>query len=250
MARSTITDLDVGGVLRIASVTSTALATVKDAVATAHGRTTITGVTVAGAPAVIDDHGLHIGSSDQPLDPGLADAASRALAQTGLTVYVSKPTSRVNGAHVTYTSGSVVVYWKPPGDTNGDSFTVAVGGVSVGAGSSPGFGAPGIIPLALTAGAGAGAISSAVAAPVASGSMASAAPAPDANAPVRRSVGGGPTASVLSPTVATVPARGVSTTWTVLALLAAALVTSGLSRVPEPLLRRGGSSCPMSGDRR
>jgi hypothetical protein len=106
-AQSTVRDVTVGGLVHIASVTSTATGTTDGAHADAKGSTTVSGVTVNGIGVTVDEHGVSVaGTSVLPADA--ADAVTDALAQAQITLTLTKPVKRVTGGRVEYAAGSLV----------------------------------------------------------------------------------------------------------------------------------------------
>jgi hypothetical protein len=251
-AGSSYQNVDIGGVLKIASVVATASAATNTVTASAHGTTTISGVTVAGIPASIDDQGLHIGSTTEPVNATAALVANQALAGAGMKVYVGQPTEEIAGAHVTYTTGSLVILWQPPSDSNRDTFTVTLGGASVTAGASPGFGtltAP-VVPSEPNPGPSPGGSSADVppGGPAALGEAPPTLASSQGPALPRPSDVGGPTA-LAGRSVATGLPHGLSPGWPILALLGAGLIAYSFRRLPDRLVDPVTTTCPLEGDR-
>lgn len=140
-ATSTLKDVKLGpdGVIEIDSIVSTAKGSTDGKAATASGNTTVTGVKVAGQPATIDDQGLHVGSTNagNPVTGVANQVADQALKSAGMSVVVTQPSGKPDGAKVAFNAGSVVFSWHTP---DSQFFTVALGGASVALDASPGFG--------------------------------------------------------------------------------------------------------------
>lgn len=130
-----------GGVVTFQSVTSKVTASASPVSSEASGSTVVSGLTVGGEPAYIDQSGLHLGSSGPgvPVNPIASSLASQALAGAGMKVAVGQPQTQHSGNQLTYTTGTVVFYWAPPGDSHGDDFTATFGGASVTVSASQGF---------------------------------------------------------------------------------------------------------------
>lgn len=83
---STVTGVDIAGVISIGSIVSTASVQSDASTATCEGGVTISDVTVGGQPATIDDSGVHIGGEPAVPGPGPDSTAGDVLAPTGLEV--------------------------------------------------------------------------------------------------------------------------------------------------------------------
>lgn len=122
------------GPIKIESVVSTAKATTDGTKADGSATTTITGMTVAGQPAYVDESGLRIGQQGQPANAIANQIAQQALAQGGFNVYVSTPQKEVNGASVSVTAGSIYITQKSDSGITGFS----IGGAHAQATAAPG----------------------------------------------------------------------------------------------------------------
>jgi len=90
-ADSRITKIDLGGVIKIDSVTSHAEAATDGVAAGApSGSTVVQGMTIAGQPAYVDDQGVHIGEQGQPANAVVSQIANQALTQGGFSFYVAR----------------------------------------------------------------------------------------------------------------------------------------------------------------
>lgn len=83
---STLNGVDIAGVVRIESLSSVASVTSDATTAVCDGGVTVTGVTVNGQPATIDEDGLHL--QDQDLVPGLGldDVLDPVLEASGIEI--------------------------------------------------------------------------------------------------------------------------------------------------------------------
>ncbi|MBV8980437.1 MAG: hypothetical protein JO086_06030 [Acidimicrobiia bacterium] len=142
LADSVIQNIDIGGVIKIKSLVSTATATTDGSNSSANGGTVMQGVTVAGQAATIDQNGLHIGSSSSPLNATAAAAANQALSNFGMKVYVSQPVTERSDGSVTYQASSVVFTFVPPSDPSKNVIVLTLGGARVSVAPGAGFGEP------------------------------------------------------------------------------------------------------------
>jgi hypothetical protein len=78
-ATSSAQDIDLGGVVKIKSVTSTATAQTDGVKAAGSGGTVVQGMTIADQPAYVDEHGVHIGEQGQPANAVASEVANQAL---------------------------------------------------------------------------------------------------------------------------------------------------------------------------
>lgn len=118
-ASSKVLDIDLGGVIKIEQVISTAKAITDGTKAEGATSTTVSGLTVGGQPAYIDEEGLHIGEQNQPANAVANQIAQQALSQGGFEVFVSTPTKEVDGASVNVTAGSLIITQKSDSGTTG-----------------------------------------------------------------------------------------------------------------------------------
>ncbi|HET6965194.1 MAG TPA: hypothetical protein VFH58_10515 [Acidimicrobiales bacterium] len=250
-----------GGVVRITSVTSHASVTSFVTGSTGTASTEVTGLTIAGQPAYLDESGLHLGQSGPgaPVNTIANAIAQQAVTSAGMKVAVSQPTINRQGPTVSVDAGNVVFYFAPPNDSNGDTFTATFGGASITASTSSSFGSAGQIldvpPAAFGSGSGssspvpvatADASTGAVAAsPAASGPAASASAAPVAPTMADRGTpstsAGSLGATRLSSTLA-LP-HGISPFGPVLVGLGSLLLAGALRRLPDRLLEESSAHC-------
>lgn len=132
-ASSTVSDIDLGGVLHIDSITSTANASSDGSKATGDAATTVQGVKVAGQPATIDQHGLTLGTSSTPLNEVANQAAKQALEQAQIEIVVSQPVITTKGASSTASAGSVLI------SLGGGQAAFVFGGATASATAAPAF---------------------------------------------------------------------------------------------------------------
>lgn len=242
-----------GGLVTISSVTSTATATTDGVKGTASGGTVVSGMKIAGQPAYVDEHGLHVGQSgpSAPVNSIAAAIANQALAGFGMKVAVSQPQTQAQGAHVSYDAGNVVFYWPVPSDSHGDTFTVTFGGASVSVTASPSESQPTLVSLPPVAASTPGAeLPSApggtpVLSDTGSGPSSPAAVPSGPSAPVAQA---SPPAVLLTPqrAAATLP-KGLSPLLPVLVVLGSILVAGGLRRLPDRVLEASSTTCPLGG---
>jgi len=235
-ALSAASNVDIGGVIKIGSITSTAHATTDGTTAAAGGKTVVQNMTVAGQPAYVDDTGFHIGQLGQDPNPVVNQLADNALGGFGFKVYTSTPQLVKKGASASYTAGSLVIIWVPPLNPSRNVFVWTFGGARVSVTSAPGVGA-----LASAGG------SSFTPAPVAA-----AAPAAPSAAPAESVATGAPvaeatpaTGGTTTPTFAFAAFHGARGSWLLLALIGTALVAAGLKRTSDDILERAAASCPL-----
>ncbi len=245
LATSAANDIDLGGVVKIKSVTSTATAQTDGKTSSGAGGTVVSGMTIAEQPAYVDDQGVHIGEQGQPANAVASQIANQALAEAGYRFYVSQPTVETSGATTTTNAGSLYVVWKPPNNPSENVFTFTFGGARVSVTAGEGFGselevaADTDLPPSEAAGGG----DLAPGGSVDSGELAVAPPAPAS--------GGGPTR-----TEAISDFRGLGASfggfgwgWLVLALLVMTLAGVGSRRLLADLLDRPAVDCPLERDR-
>lgn len=229
------------GPLVIQSVVSDAKATTDGVNAVPSGRTTVTGASVGGVPVTFDERGVSVAGTTVP---GLGDATKAvndALSQAGMTVAVSSPTGKPDGASVQYTSGALSIVWQADPKT---TFTILIGGATVAVRSTPGFdfdlggtpidpgtSFPGTTPVDTTV------------PPALSGSTGG---VPDlGTGPVPPTTAGtDPKTSVVASSSRALP-DGLSPWYGVLAVLGAGLFMAGLRRLPDRVLAVPATACPQ-----
>ena len=247
LANSVLHDVDIGGgAVKIKSLTSTATATTDGSTSSATGGTIVQGMTVGGQQASLDQDGLHIGASTQPLNAAASEAANKALDGLGMKVFVSQPQQdRTNGV-TTYTAGSVVFQWIPPNNPNKNVFLLTLGGARVSVAAGAGFGEPTQAP---SGDEGAG-----VAAPVGDNSVlgattgstgdTTALPTGTIGAPSTGNSGGQAGQSLGGRTIAKT-FEGVGAMWLLVGLAAAGLLAYGSHRLIVDLVDKPPATCPL-----
>lgn len=241
------------GVVKIDSIRSTAVGKVDgEKVFTSTARTTVSGVTVAGQPATIDENGISVAGNDDggALNGALNETAETALEQAGITLRTIRPTmtatpdgvaGAASGVLLTFTQNVNQPVPYPASLLNRQYFgTVTIGGAGIrGFASDEAFGGdelpliedlsvdvapPPPPPFEANPGLGS------VAAPVAAGELA-AGPAPQAAAP--------PSAAAARRAAVGVDLTDERIRWLALALLAYPLLVL-LSAVARPPARLPG----------
>jgi hypothetical protein len=97
-ATSTVHGIDIGGLIQIGTVTSTATGSSDGTQGKVAGTSTATGITVAGEPVTVDSSGVHVlGNSQNPL-AALIPSVNTVLQTAGITIALTNPTDTVNGA--------------------------------------------------------------------------------------------------------------------------------------------------------
>ena len=115
-----------GGQIKIESVVSTASAQTDGVNGQAVGGTTVTGMTIGGQPATVDENGVRIGPASGPANDVVNQIAQQTIKNAGIEFVVSKPTVEVQGSSAKYTAGSLRITWTTP---NG-AMTVIFGGAT------------------------------------------------------------------------------------------------------------------------
>ena len=110
-ATSSCTASDIGfgeGVVAIGSVRTEADASTDGATSAAGGRTVVSGVTVGGQPAEVDENGVRF------VDPVVAPVGEQILANMGMQMFVASPRTTQEEGAASYRAGPLVVLWEPP----------------------------------------------------------------------------------------------------------------------------------------
>lgn len=108
---SSCTASDLGfaeGAVTIGSVHTEAEATTDGTVGTAGGRTVVSGVTVGGQDAEVDEEGVRF------TDPVFAPVGEQVLANFGMDMFVASPRTEEEPSRASHRAGSLVVVWEPP----------------------------------------------------------------------------------------------------------------------------------------
>jgi hypothetical protein len=137
-AKSTVSNIVLGpaNVITIDSVVSTATASTDGAVAKASGSTKVNGMKIAGQSATVDENGVSLVPSKDPVNQQLNKLAQQALVKSGFKIVLTKPDGKPDGAAVNYNAGALVIAWEPQ---PGTVFSVTLGGATVNVNSSAGF---------------------------------------------------------------------------------------------------------------
>jgi hypothetical protein len=235
-ADSRISKIDIGGVIKIQSVTSTATSASDGRTGTSSGSTVVQGLTIGGQPAFVDEQGVHIGEQGQPANAVVSQIANQALTKGGFAFYVAQPQQEITGANAGYTAGSLIIDWKPPSNPSGNEFFIALGGARVSVAATPGIASappvttpapPSTAPVTASSGGHGG---------ITSTPVTSATPAPA----VTRPSSSNPLAS--NPIAATFDGLGG---WVVAGLLGAGLMAAGTRKVADDIVARAPSTCPL-----
>ena len=119
-ARSIVNDIDlVAGEVTIGSVTSVAHGETDGKTAKSSGATTVGDMKVHGIPVTVDGTGVHVsGNTADAVGPAAA-VVNQVLAGFGMTMYVTRPTQKIDGATTTFDAGSLIIDWVPPGAPGG-----------------------------------------------------------------------------------------------------------------------------------
>jgi len=134
-ALSAVHDIALAGVVHIQSVTSTAQAQTDGKGSSVAGGTVVSGMTIAGQPVSVDQGGVRVGDQAMPANAAASQVVNQALAGMNMHVYVSQPQTDHAGASASYTAGSLLFFWSPPGSQN--VFTASFGGARVSVASTP-----------------------------------------------------------------------------------------------------------------
>ena len=254
-ATSAVSNVDIGGVIKIGSVTSDATASTNGTTATASGHTVVHDMTIAGQPASIDDSGLHIGGSSQPLNATANEIATQALSQSGMQLFVSAPRLEKSGASANFTAGSLLIMGTPQGSKS--TFTMTLGGARVSVTSSPGFDVASLDTGVTTPAPVAPVPSTTAPRPSSSSgsSPASSSAAPtvtEPSAPGEITAGAAPTPSAAAAPLNATPAAntsspfgGISIGVFLLGLAGAGLLGAGFRRATDDILEKAATACPL-----
>ncbi len=255
-AQSKVADLDIGGVVKIQSVTSSAKATTDGVTGKAAGQTTVSGATIAGVPVTFDDKGLQVAGTSTPLGATASDTVNAAVKAAGMTIAVSRPTTTIEGGNVSYSAGSLVFFWQQQPET---SMTVVLGGATVSLAATQGLDLVGTdLPATDTPPVDPGGLTGGTAGvpgtPGTPGDLPVEAPLDAGTAPV--SGAGVPPAAAPQVAEPEISARrfdlpeGISPATLVLGLVGAGLLAAGFRRLPDRLLEQTpDTSCALRGQR-
>lgn len=246
-ANSLVSNVDIGGVVHISKVTSTATASSDGVTGVGSGKTTFDGFTVGGMGVNINGSNVTVGPAKLPLAQALS-ALNPGIKNFGLSIIAGSPEHTVSGAMVIYHAAAVTIAWTPP--QSGQTFVVTFGGAFAAANAVPGFAdntPPVLGPIAPPDAVSGGGSSpgSSVAPP---GDVVSAPVSPSSVAVVPRQ----PTAvatptGTTSPTPASKEFSGVAPALVILGLAGIGAGAFGLGKVPDDVLAEKlvTSTCPL-----
>jgi hypothetical protein len=236
-AESKITKLDIGGVIKIDSVTSTANATTTASDSQSSGSTVVQGMTIGGQDAYVDDSGVHIGKQGQPANAIASQIANNALKNGGFSFYVSQPQQEAQGATASYTAGSLLIMWQPPDNPNENVFVISLGGSRASVTAQPAVDVSG----GFVSSPSVGNTSPVVAAPTATKGGISSTPqtSPPAAAAPATKPKASPATSRISATFTGLAGQAI------LGLLGSGLLFFGFRRVADDIIDRAPTICPL-----
>lgn len=247
-ASSSVEDIDLGGVITIESVRSTALATTDGATSDGKASTVVTGMTIGGQPATVGENGVTIGEQGQPANAVANQIAQQALADGGFEIYLSAPQKEVEGATASVTSGSLIITQTSESGTTG----IIIGQAKASVTGAPGFDVGGglVEPAPVDPGgfdSGSGGTGSFDTGAIDTGSF-DVPPAAPAEVPVDAGTGD----QVAFQPAGVVGGRPVTTAAVILAILGAGLFAIGMRRLSAGVLAgtTAAAVCPLAaGDR-
>ncbi|MHB8672052.1 MAG: choice-of-anchor P family protein, partial [Acidimicrobiales bacterium] len=133
-ASSHVADVVLGpaGLIHLAAVTSRAHAVTDGLRATGSATTTVSGLTVAGQPATVDERGVHFGPASDPTNQRLNDLAAQALKASKVSVLLGKSLSTPGkGAAIAEDAGPLIVaFATPQGVGTDEEIVVMLGGAN------------------------------------------------------------------------------------------------------------------------
>jgi hypothetical protein len=132
---SLVQDINLGGVIKIGSVQSTASAKTDGVKASGDASTVVSDMTIGGQPAYVDQDGVKIGTQGQPVNAVANQIAQQALGQGGFKIYVSAPQKEINGAAATVSAGSLIISHS---SDSGGLGTLVLGGATAAVSGAPG----------------------------------------------------------------------------------------------------------------
>ena len=239
-ATSSCTASDIGfaeGAVAIGSVRTEASANSDGTTGTAAGRTVVSGMTVGGQPAEVDENGVRF------VDPIVGPVGEQILVNMGMEMFVASPRVEQEGADASYRAGPLVVLWEPPESGQLFVYTICGSEASVSIRSGTAFVAPTLPP--------ASPVTSPPASSTAPRSDVSTSPTPAAAAPPATAP---PTAPPPAVAVEPEPAgfvRHLSIWPYIVGGLCSVAAGLGLRRGRETVLapRLAGAACPLEGAR-
>ena len=109
---ASVQSLNLGGQVRIDKVVSVAKAVSDGAKAEVTGRTTVTGLTIGGQPATIDENGVRFagqGTANPLLPGGPLVPLNDVLKQAGITMTLANPIKTIEGAKGEIVAGGLII---------------------------------------------------------------------------------------------------------------------------------------------
>ena len=82
---------------------------------------------IAGQAAYVDATGIHLGSPGKPSGSGPLDIVNTAVKALGMNIYFSTAKQVTLGGVSYFYPASILIVWTPPGDSNHDTITIALG---------------------------------------------------------------------------------------------------------------------------
>lgn len=237
-AESKITKIDIGGVIKIDSVVSTATASTSASDSNSSGTTVVQGLTIGGQAAYVDDNGVHFGSQNQPANAVVSQIANNAMKQGGFSFFVSQPQQEVDGPTSSYTAGSLYIVWKPPQNPSENMFVIALGGSRVSVTAKPGFDTASVSPVSTP--------SSFVSSPAVSSSR-----RPTGGITSSAPTSASPSVAATKPKAAVVQSNPIAATFNglggqaMLGVIGAGLLFFGFRRVADDIVDRAPTICPL-----
>ena len=237
---STVQDVSLGqGAVKIQSIISTAKATTDGTTAGGNGTTVISGLTIGGQPATIDQHGLHFGGSNQPANAVANQLAQQALGSAGIGMTLGAPTKEVKGSAAVVGAPSLVISIKM-GDA---TWYLIFGGAKASVTGAPGDSS--VVDDLLG-----GSFDSSSSFDSGGAAFTDVGSAPVVDVPSSSGTGAGNGEVALGPTENAVSkGRPIRPGAVLLGVLAAGLLAVGMKRLSdEALVERAGTSCPLDGE--
>lgn len=259
VAHSVVEDITLGP-LHIAAIVSDAKATTDGTKATTSGRTVVTGASIAGVPVTIDERGVSVQTQSVPFPSSATDAVNTALKQFGMSLAVSTPIGKPEGAKAVYNAGALNLVWNipaPPASlpsipgvpipSKPGSASLVIGGAQVAVDATEGYdfggGDTGGTTGGTTGGDLGGSTGGAVSVPPVIGGTTGFSP-DTGTVPPPSTAGSAPLTA--TPVAARMPLpHGLSPWLGVLAVVGSVLVMAGLRRLPDHVLVTPASSCPQ-----
>jgi len=108
-ARSTVTDINfLDGAITIGAVVSSAHGETNGKSASSTGTTTVVDMKIGGVPVSVDRDGVHVNGQTGNIK-ALTDGVNKILTNFTITMFLTEPRQRVDGAKTTYNAGSLII---------------------------------------------------------------------------------------------------------------------------------------------